>query len=213
MLSKIFEPFMQLNDSLERSRGGLGIGLTLVKQLVEMHGGAVEARSEGADQGAEFMVRLPIAVTAMKERGQPASEIATKAATGAGHHILVADDNEDAANSLSALLRIIGHDVRVAYDGAEAVELAATFRPDVILLDIGMPGLNGFEAARDIRARPWGKNVMLIAVTGYGQKADKRRSREVGFNHHIVKPINFTALEKLLAGVRFTTLRYSPESG
>ena len=118
-----------------------------------------------------------------------------------------------AANSLSALLRIIGHDVRVAYDGAEAVELAAKFRPDVILLDIGMPGLNGFEAARDIRARPWGKNVMLIAVTGYGQKADKRRSREVGFNHHIVKPINFTALEKLLAGVRFTTLRYRPESG
>jgi PAS domain S-box-containing protein len=201
MLDKLFEPFTQLPEASDGGRGGLGIGLTLVKQLVAMHGGTVQARSEGMGRGSEFIVRLPAPAALTIEQPTAASEPAANAAAKAACRVLVADDNEDAANSLHALLRMIGYDARAVYDGEQAVNVAEMFRPHVILLDIGMPKLSGLEAARAIRARPWGRKVALIALTGYGQNADRQRSIEAGIDHHIVKPVDPAALERLLASV------------
>ena len=199
MLPEIFGMFTQVERTLEKSQGGLGIGLTLVKRLVEMHGGTVEARSDGPGLGSEFIVRLPMAP------GPPVLESAPPTvgvnSASARLRILVADDNEDAAATLAMILEILGHDVRTANDGAAAVTAAAAFRPEVVLLDIGMPKLNGYEACVRIRAEPWATAITFIALTGWGQAEDRRRSCEAGFDHHLVKPVDPAALVKLLAGI------------
>jgi PAS domain S-box-containing protein len=197
MLQRIFDMFTQVDHTLERSEGGLGIGLTLVQQLVEMHGGAVEARSAGLGQGSEFIVRLPVA----REAEQARTAAGETLLVPAPRRILVVDDNRDAADSLGMLLRMIGNEVHTAYDGLEAVGAAATFQPDVIVLDIGLPKLNGYEAARQIRAQPGGADRVLIALTGWGQEEDRLRSKEAGFDHHITKPVELSTLKKLLAQV------------
>ncbi len=199
MLGRVFEMFTQVDRALEKTTGGLGIGLSLVKGLVEMHGGTIEARSEGEGRGSEFIVRLPEALSA----GQAIEQTSAEAPVGSTRRrILVTDDNVDSAESLGQLLQLLGNDVTTAYDGSQAVEVAESLRPDVILLDIGMPKLNGFEACRRIRERPWGKDAILVAMTGWGQDEDKRRSQEAGFDHHLVKPVDPVALEKLLATVK-----------
>jgi CheY-like chemotaxis protein len=197
MLGKVFELFTQADSTLEKAQGGLGIGLTLVRRLTEMHGGSVEARSEGPGRGSEFTVRLPTVLVA-PARAEGAAE---GSAPSSRRRILVVDDNRDSAISLALMLKLMGNEVRTAHDGLEAVQAAEVFRPDVILLDIGLPKLNGYEAARRIRGQPWGGDMVLIAVTGWGQEEDKRRSKEAGFNFHMVKPVEPAALEKLLGGL------------
>ena len=197
MLQKVFDMFTQVTQSVERSQGGLGIGLTLVKRLVELHGGTVEARSAGPGRGSEFLVRLPEhPEAAMPMRVAALPEAATMAA---GRRILVADDNRDAADSLAFMLRLAGHEVRIAYDGQQAVDMAEAFRPALALIDIGMPRLNGYETARRLRAKPYGETMLLIALTGWGQADDRNRSLAAGFDHHIVKPVDPSMLERLLA--------------
>jgi len=197
-LPRIFDMFMQVDTSLERSVSGLGIGLTVVKNVVEMHGGAVEAHSAGVGQGSEFVVRLPLLVDAPKPSPEPTASEPT--ATTA-RRILVVDDNRDAAGSLAMLLQIIGHETHTAHDGLEAVEAAERLRPDVVLLDIGLPQLNGFDAARRIREQPWGKTMVLVAVTGWGQEEDRRKSKDAGFDAHLVKPVDYGTLMKLLGSL------------
>lgn len=199
-LPRIFEMFSQVDRSLERSQGGLGVGLTLVKRLVEMHGGQIEAKSNGLGKGAEFIVRLPVVVdTAVR---LPPSAMEKAPDPKSSRRILIVDDNRDSADSLATLMRIMGNDTRTAYDGLEGVTAAGEFRPAVVLLDIGLPKLNGYEACRRIRGEPWGKGVILIAVTGWGQEEDRRRSRGAGFDHHMVKPVDSHELMKLLAGLQ-----------
>jgi len=195
-LSRIFEMFTQIDRSLENERGGLGIGLTLVKRLVEMHGGSIEAKSEGPGKGSEFVLRLPIVVEASEPQASRGEE---EKPVKLSLRVLVVDDNHDSADSLAMILRVMGTDTRTAYDGQDGVDVAAQFRPDVVLLDIGMPKLNGYEVCRRIRGEPWGKGVVLIAVTGWGQDEDRRRSLEAGFEHHMVKPVDPLALMKMLA--------------
>ena len=180
-----------------RSLSGLGIGLTLVKNLVEMHGGTVEVHSAGVGQGSEFVVRLPIAAEA--PQSLPPEPTAGEPLAGPGRRILVVDDNRDSAESLAMLLALTGNETRTAYDGLEAVEAAATFRPEVVLLDIGLPKSNGYQAARKIRGRPWGKSIVLIALTGWGQPEDRQKSKEAGFDGHLVKPVDHAAILRLLA--------------
>jgi signal transduction histidine kinase len=186
-LPHVFEMYTQVDRALDRSEGGLGIGLALVKQLVAMHGGSIEAHSDGPGRGSEFVVRLPIDLSAqLKRQRGPEPE---PAATPSGLRILVVDDNRDAADSLSVLLRFMGNEPRTAYDGIEAVAAAGEFQPDVVLLDIGLPRLNGYGAAQRIREQPWGKHMVLIALTGWGQEDDRKRSKEAGFDDHMVKPV------------------------
>jgi PAS domain S-box-containing protein len=197
MLPKIFDLFTQVDRSLEKSQGGLGVGLTIVKRLVEMHGGGIEAYSEGPGKGSEFIVRLPVVLAAAPEPQPDAGEPPGR--PQGGGRILVVDDNADAARSLAIVLKIAGNEVRTARDGMEAVAAAGEFRPDMILMDIGMPRLNGYDACRRIREEPWGKEIRIVALTGWGQEDDKRRSQEAGFDRHLVKPIEPAALDKLLA--------------
>jgi PAS domain S-box-containing protein len=199
-LPHVFEMFAQVDRSLERSQGGLGLGLTIVRRLVEMHGGMVEAHSEGPGKGSTFVVRLPVSGGRPAERQSPAGAGEGKAA-GRRCKVLVVDDDEDTAASLGTMLRMMGHDVRTAHDGAEAVDAAGSYRPDLVLLDIGLPKLNGYEAARRIREQPWGKGMKLIALTGWGQEEDRRRAKEAGFDQHVVKPVEPAALEQLLVTV------------
>jgi PAS domain S-box-containing protein len=201
MLGKVFELFTQVDRTLEKAQGGLGIGLTLVRRLAEMHGGSVEAKSEGYGHGSEFTVRLPAMLTAPAPDEGAGEEITPPSR----RRILVVDDNRDSAISLGMVLQLMGNEVRTAHDGLEAVRAAEVFRPDVLLLDIGLPKLNGYEAARRIRGQPWGGGIVLIAVTGWGQEEDRRRSKEAGFNYHLVKPLEPAALEQLLAGLQATT--------
>ena len=196
-LTQVFEMFTQLDSSLERSIGGLGIGLALVKSLVELHGGTVEAQSAGIGQGSEFTVRLPI-LTDVTTPLSPALP-AHPSTPATSRRILVVDDNQDSAESLAKLLKIGGNETHTAYDGHAAVEAAATFRPDVALLDIGLPKLNGYDVARRIREQSWGKGMLLVAVTGWGQQQDRQKSKDAGFDDHLVKPLEYAALEKLLA--------------
>ncbi|MEX2027584.1 MAG: response regulator, partial [Pirellulaceae bacterium] len=197
-LPDIFEMFVQVDSSLSRSRGGLGIGLTLVKRLVEMHQGTVEAASPGPGQGTQFTVRLP-----MVRSSGPSDEVSLKDAAGAAPaaiplSVLVVDDNRDAADSLTRLLSCYQCRVATAYDGQTAIDMAQRGRPDVVLLDIGLPKLSGYQVAAFIRGQPWGKTMRLIALTGWGQEGDKERAKEAGFDHHLVKPVHPDNLLALL---------------
>ena len=199
MLGKVFEMFAQVDRALEKTTGGLGIGLSLVKGLVQMHGGTIEARSEGDGRGSEFIVRLPVMMSPVCKVEPPVTDEPLSAASR--RRILVADDNADSAESLGLLLELLGNDVSTASDGLQAVDIADTFRPDVIFLDIGMPKLSGYEACRRIRERSSGKHTILVAMTGWGQSDDKRRSREAGFDLHLVKPVEIGVIEKLLTAL------------
>src|SRR6185503_2176173 len=199
MLPRIFDLFVQGERSLDRPQGGVGVGLTLVRRLVELHGGTVQARSPGPGQGSEFIVRLPAARDVIGPEERPAAEDETFVA-GPSRRILVVDDNQDAADSLAAVLSMAGHEVRVAYGGEAALALASEFRPVLVFLDIGMPGMDGYQVARRIRQPPGGDEVVLVALTGWGQEEDLRRSREAGFDHHLVKPVEPATLQKILQG-------------
>jgi PAS domain S-box-containing protein len=195
-LPQIFDMFYQANRSYEQLHGGLGIGLTLARRLVEMHGGQVAAHSAGINQGSEFVVRLPIFVEQLQPQKETARAETTRATV---RRILVVDDYGENAETLAELLRVEDNEVEIAHDGLKAVEIAEKFRPSVVLLDIGMPKLNGYEAARKIREQPWGRNMVLIAITGWGGENDRNRSREAGFNAHLLKPVNYPELAKLIA--------------
>ena len=195
MLDHIFEPFAQLDRSFERPDGGLGIGLTLARKLIELHEGRIEAKSAGRGQGTEFRIHLPTL-----------AEIPAKRASGPREEpdltlscrVLIADDNHDAAISLSMLLQSMGHDTRVVHDGIEAVEEAEVFHPEVVLLDLGMPRLDGYETARKIAGRPWAAATRIVAVTGWGQETDRQRAKEAGFHRHLVKPVDIDALRQVI---------------
>jgi signal transduction histidine kinase/ActR/RegA family two-component response regulator len=195
-LDSIFEMFSQVDQSLEKSHGGLGIGLTLARRLSELHGGAIEARSEGLGKGSEFVIRLPVT---SGQVSQTTEEPQVEIRPSGNRRILVVDDNQDSADSLAMLLRLAGNETSVAYDGEAAVEAAARQRPDVIFLDIGLPRLNGFDACRRIRENRWAENVLIIALTGWGQKEDRRKSAEAGFDGHLVKPVAHAELMRVLA--------------
>lgn len=199
MLPHIFKMFTQVDRSTRKSQGGLGIGLTLVRTLVEMHGGKVDARSLGVKQGSEFVVRLPLSEEARVSDPNSAQSPAALAPT---HRVLVVDDNRDAADSLGMLLRLMGAEVRVVNDGPSALQTMQMYRPTVVLLDIGMPGMDGYEVARRIRLKPEFRAVMLIALTGWGQEDDRRRTTLAGFDHHLLKPADINALESLLESAR-----------
>lgn len=201
MLPKVFDIFTQVDRNLERSQGGLGIGLSIVKRLVEMHGGSVAANSDGHGMGSEFVVRLPVALSVVLPRG----DVAEPKLSASRRRVLVVDDNRDAAVSLAMMLKLMGNEATTAHDGIEALDVAAAFRPDLILLDIGMPRLNGYETARQIRQHAWGKGMILVALTGWGQDEDRRKSQDAGFDSHMTKPIEPATLEKLLAGLKAET--------
>jgi signal transduction histidine kinase/ActR/RegA family two-component response regulator len=197
-LPRVFQMFSQVAPALERSQGGLGIGLSLVKGLVEMHGGTVEAHSDGPGKGSQFVVRLPV-VDLLTHRSIDPERDAAASARCSPSRILVVDDNRDSVDSLATVLQLQGHDIQTARDGVEAVQAAAAFRPNLVLLDIGLPKMNGYEAAQRIRQHDWGKTMVLIAMTGWGQDEDKRRALQAGFDHHMTKPVDPVALEKLMA--------------
>ena len=199
LLPRVFDMFTQGDRSLERSRGGLGVGLTLVKRLVQLHGGTVEARSDGLGKGSEFIVRLPGAAHAPAQAPpQPRPEAG---GVGSKLRILVIDDNEDSAEMLRLTLELMGHEVQALYDGLTAVNAVTQYEPDAVFLDLGMPRLNGYEVARRIRALERGKRLTLIALTGHGQEQDKQRSAAAGFDHHLVKPVDSAALTRALSEV------------
>ncbi len=194
--ARLFDMFEQVDTSLERSQGGLGIGLTLVRTLVELHGGSVGVHSDGLGRGSEFTVRLPVLVDATEDVSP--APAAVEQAPAPGRRVLIVDDSEDGAESLAMLLQFGGHETYKAHDGLAAIEAARRLRPDVVLLDIGLPGLNGYEVCSRIRQEPWGKRATLVALTGWGQDEDRDRSREAGFDAHMVKPVDFDALLRLL---------------
>src|SRR5262245_39857818 len=194
-LSHLFDMFYQVDRSYDQGHGGLGIGLTLVKRLVEMHGGTVEAKSAGIGHGSEFVVSLPVLVgsaAVLMDKDAVDQKYKTR------RRILVVDDYPNAAESMARRLKHFGNEVETALDGFEGIKRAEKFRPDVVLLDIGMPKLNGYKTAQMIREQPWGKDIVLIAFTGWGQEEDRQRTREAGFNAHLVKPVDYTKLSELL---------------
>ena len=195
MLPRIFEMFTQIEHSTGRTQGGLGIGLTLVRSLVEMHGGKVEARSEGPGKGSEFIVRLPLGENARSETVRDSmrhfGQLSSK-------RVLVVDDNRDAANSLGKLLNLAGAEARAVYNGFAALELLPTYQPGVLLVDIGMPEMDGYELARRVRRLPDCGDLTLIALTGWGQAEDRKRSQAAGFDFHLTKPADFETLQRLL---------------
>lgn len=195
MLPRVFDLFSQAERSLDRSQGGLGLGLTLVRRLVEMHGGSVEVSSAGLGHGSEFRVTLPAVQQTAGQRQQPAGG-SPLAAVAVRQRVLVVDDNRDAANSLSKLLLKAGYVVQTQYDGATALETVAQFQPDVVLLDIGLPGMSGYEVARCIRSSR--RHLLLIAITGYGQENDRRSAAAAGFDYHFVKPVDLRQLHEIL---------------
>jgi CheY-like chemotaxis protein len=195
--ARLFEPFSPLTSASGRAHGGLGLGLSLVQGIVGLHDGKVEAHSEGPGRGSQFVVRLPV-VAGEAQAAMPPLRAAPAPASGT--RVLVADDNKDTADSLQRVLQLYGYDVRVAYDGASAVRVGAAFRPQVAVLDIGMPGANGYEVAREIR-RQQGPRIKLVALTGWGQEGDRRRAMEAGFDFHLTKPVDPGTLNDLLAEV------------
>jgi signal transduction histidine kinase/ActR/RegA family two-component response regulator len=192
-LDSVFDMFMQVDRFSERSQSGLGIGLTLVKRLTEMHGGTIEARSEGEGKGSEFVVHLPTVVG----HGQP-SEIQSQQGPAVTRRIVIVDDNRDSADSLAMLLQMSGNETYLAHDGIEALATIEQQRPEVVLLDIGLPKLSGHEVCQRVREQPWGKGMLIIALTGWGQADDRRKSEEAGFNGHLVKPVDYDKLWALL---------------
>jgi CheY-like chemotaxis protein len=193
---RVFDLFSQVREHQARTEGGLGIGLALVKSLVTSHGGEVHVHSEGLGRGSRFTVSLPLyhQCSVSGPVGQPPA-----ASTEADpRRILIADDNEDAANSLAELLRLRGHHVRTARDGEEAVQLVREFAPDIVILDLGMPNVDGFEAARRIRASEQGRRATMVALSGWGQEADRVRTQAAGFDHHLTKPADVATLEEIL---------------
>jgi CheY-like chemotaxis protein/nitrogen-specific signal transduction histidine kinase len=197
LLPRIFDLFTQADRSLARSQGGLGIGLTVVKHLVQMHGGSVSAGSAGPGQGSEFVIRLPALPPEPRGEGtRPGDEEVRP--TGPSRRVLVVDDSGDTAESAAVLLRMLGHQVETARDGHSALQAARAFRPEVVLLDIGLPGMSGYDVARALRAEAGDGALLLVAVTGYGQDEDRRRSAEAGFDGHLVKPVDPAAIQALL---------------
>jgi CheY-like chemotaxis protein len=196
-LQEIFEMFKQLDHSQAQAQGGLGIGLTLAKRLVGMHGGEIEARSEGEGRGSEFEVRLPVLTRTPSLTAPRHLQV-----NGHARRVLVVDDNEDAAVSLAMLLDLGGNETRLAHDGEAALAAAESFRPDLILLDIGMPRMSGHEVCRRLREEPWGRDIKVIALTGWGQEQDRRKSAEAGFDGHLVKPVDPATLSELVSSVR-----------
>jgi signal transduction histidine kinase len=195
-LATVFDMFMQVDRTVERSQGGIGIGLALVKRLIELHDGTVAAHSDGPGRGSEFVVRLPAV------NGVPAVEPAAERVSAApSRRVLIVDDNADSAETLALLLQIGGNETRTAHDGLAAMAAAEAFQPEVALLDIGLPVLNGWDTARRIREQPWGRKMILVALTGWGQEEDRRKSKEAGFDHHLVKPVDIDALMKMLAAL------------
>ena len=197
MMHRIFDLFAQVRDTQNRSQGGLGIGLALVKQLVEMHGGSVEARST-VGEGSEFIIRLPLSQEWHAARSDPPVTVPT--GESSRRRVLIVDDNVDAADSLSLLLTLNGHEVRTVYDGPTGIQQAAEFRPDVILLDLGMPGMDGYQTARKVRELQGLTGLKLVALTGWGQEGDRRRTQEAGFDGHLVKPVELAILQEFLSG-------------
>jgi PAS domain S-box-containing protein len=196
---RVFEMFAQIHETGERGHTGLGIGLTLVKRLVELHGGDVQVQSRGQNLGSTFRVRLPaLASPSILANGAPHDDRDSPASSR--RRVLVVDDNVDALESLGRLIALMGNDVRQAHDGLEALEVARAFRPEVVLMDLGMPKLSGFEAAQRIRAESWGRDMVLVATTGWGQDEDRRRTTDAGFDRHLVKPITIESLREILAG-------------
>ena len=193
-LGNVFKMFARLPGPLADDRGGLGIGLALAKQFIEMHGGWIEARSDGEWAGSEFVVRLP----AMAKAPQPVTQTKLPDALPGGQRVLVVDDNLDSATSMSMLLSLAGNECATAHDGKQALNIAKTFEPNLILLDIGLPEMDGFEVCRAIRQEPWGKNIWIIAMTGWGQAEDRERSKQAGFNAHLVKPVSISKLSELM---------------
>jgi CheY-like chemotaxis protein len=202
LLPRVFDLFTQGDRSQERIEGGLGIGLALVRRLVEMHGGSVAAHSAGPGRGSELVVRLPLFDL---PRQVPPSSDAEPLQHAGPRRVLVIDDNRDAAEIMTVLLELWGHEVRIAYNGPDALGVAAEYRPDAVLLDIGLPGMSGLEVAQRLRQLPDWDGVMLVAVTGYGQDEDRRRSREAGFDHHLIKPVEPAKLQSLLAAAPVTS--------
>jgi CheY-like chemotaxis protein len=198
ILPRIFDLFTQVERSLDRSQGGLGIGLALVQRLVEMHGGTVTATSI-LGQGSEFVVRLPV-ISPQPQR-VPSSPAEAAQPTGVSLRVLVVDDNVDTVTTLALLVKESGHDVRTAYDGSTVLEAALDYRPNMVLLDIGLPGLNGFEVAKQLRQQPALANAVLVAMTGYGAVSDRQRSHAAGFDYHLVKPGDFGKVLEILGAV------------
>ena len=201
-LPNIFGMFSQVDRSIERSTGGLGIGLALVKGLVEMHSGTVEAASPGQGQGSTFTVRLPVLRDQAESPAAAPADGEQPDSTGSKRRILVVDDNRDSAASMAMMLELLGNEVCIAYNGDAAIKLADQFRPQVVLMDVGMPKLNGYEVTRRIREQPWGRDMAIIAVTGWGHEVDRARSKEAGCDGHLVKPVHLPDLEKLLVGLQ-----------
>jgi CheY-like chemotaxis protein len=204
-LPHVFDMFAQAGQPQSPLPGGLGIGLSLVKRLVELHGGRVDARSAGPGHGSEFTVVLPrhrqsVQVAAPCARAEPASIDSTA-------RVLVVDDNRDAADSLAMVLQLNGNDVRAVYTGEDCISTAQSFKPEIIILDIGLPGLSGHEVGREIRAAEWGQDILLVALTGWGQESDRQMSAAAGFDHHLVKPVSPDELMELLAGASSTSVR------
>jgi PAS domain S-box-containing protein len=198
-LPHVFDPFAQADPGVARAHGGLGIGLTVVRQLVDLHGGRVEARSDGPGKGAEFVVRLPVLSPGVERTAGPASEVRPEAQ--GGRRVLVVEDNPDAAEALTMLLEVLGHRVRTVHDGATALDLAQTSPPDVMLVDIGLPGIDGYEVARRVRQDARLQHVLLVALTGYGQEEDRQRTMAAGFDHHITKPVEPDALNRIVTAL------------
>jgi two-component system CheB/CheR fusion protein len=199
-LPKVFDLFVQANPGLARTEGGLGLGLALVRQIVELHGGSVEASSEGEGHGARFTVRLPCFARNAEVQEPPEPTAIAEPEATVPRRILVVDDNRDSAESMAMLLQLSGHATWIAYDGHAALTLAAAHSPDVVLLDIGLPGIDGYQVARRLRELPQTCDSLLIALTGYGQADDRQRSAEAGFDGHLVKPVDIDALHLLIAG-------------
>jgi CheY-like chemotaxis protein/two-component sensor histidine kinase len=197
MMPRLFQIFSQAPEAVGRAQGGLGIGLSLVRGLVELHGGTVEARSEGEQRGSTFVVRLPVLTSEPAPRGDAGPVARTEPPAG-DVGVLVVDDFRDHAESLARLIEANGYTVRIAYDGDQAIEVLESFHPAVVVLDLGMPKRDGIEVARWIRAQPWGASTILVALTGWGQDADRRRTREAGFDHHLVKPTDATRILSIL---------------
>ena len=198
-LPSVFEMFAQIEGSKDLSQGGLGIGLTLARRLVEMHGGKIEARSSGLGKGSEFLVRLPAMAEQSSESVQLDAKDSFIQSSKNTRRVLIVDDNVDSAESMAVLLGLQGHEIRLAYDGPSALDTAREFQPDLVFLDLDLPVLSGFEVAKRLRLEPALKNLTLIAMTGYGQEEDRQRTLEAGFNLHLVKPIDFDRLDELLS--------------